>query len=396
MAQTSGNSQGEVVGGGSTNTSGGNSSAKQGFFNSQQFGAIMGTAGGVANQFKTPRADLNSTNQTMASVREGVSDALISSGNPYAIAAGAAVKVIDKTGGFSDGSEGLGRGNDIGNVAMSFLLPGAGWFINKTDEYKMSDEMKAMQSGYASTVKNNSKAASNSGGKFFFGQDKANSMIHVAQNKDKLISNIKENTDNAYQTMASMTQTNAMRTQNDYTGGYQQALARAGKFGMKIERAKQLIQPKPLEEIITFKVGGAIEPLNVHTPEEDDAFFSSITFDFSEPVEVPEFKEGGQMNVIPEGNLHARLHHMESSEEITKKGIPVIDKEGHQQAEIEVNEIIFNLEVTQKLEELEKKYRKEETSAKEKVELAIEAGKLLAEEIMTNTDDRTGLIQTVE
>jgi len=40
--------------------------------------------------------------------------------------------------------------------------------------------------------------------------------------------------------------------------------------------------------------------------------------------EVPEFKEGGKMNVIPEGSLHARLHHMENAEGLTKKGIPVV------------------------------------------------------------------------
>jgi len=40
--------------------------------------------------------------------------------------------------------------------------------------------------------------------------------------------------------------------------------------------------------------------------------------------EVQEFKEGGKMNVIPEGSLHARLHHMENAEGLTKKGIPVV------------------------------------------------------------------------
>jgi hypothetical protein len=40
--------------------------------------------------------------------------------------------------------------------------------------------------------------------------------------------------------------------------------------------------------------------------------------------ETPLFKEGGKMNVIPEGSLHARLHHMENAEGLTKKGIPVV------------------------------------------------------------------------
>jgi len=92
------------------------------------------------------------------------------------------------------------------------------------------------------------------------------------------------------------------------------------------------------------------------------------------------------MNVIPEGALHARKHHMENDEHITKKGIPVVDLEGKQQAEIECNEIIFRKEVTSKLEELAKDGSDE---------AAIEAGKLLATEIIENTDDRTGLIDNV-
>lgn len=108
---------------------------------------------------------------------------------------------------------------------------------------------------------------------------------------------------------------------------------------------------------------------------------------------LPEFKEGGKVNVIPEGALHARLHHMENAENLTKKGIPVVvEKEGgelEQQAEIEREEIIFRLEVTKKLEELLKQYNNEELSQKEKDNAAIEAGKLLTYEILNNTIDNT-------
>ena len=78
---------------------------------------------------------------------------------------------------------------------------------------------------------------------------------------------------------------------------------------------------------------------------------------------------------------------MEHTEGLTQKGIPVIDNDGEQQAEIELDEIIFTLEVTKKLEEL----YKEGTD-----EAAIEAGKLLVKEILFNTDDRTGLISKGE
>lgn len=110
------------------------------------------------------------------------------------------------------------------------------------------------------------------------------------------------------------------------------------------------------------------------------------------------FKQGGQMNVIPEGALHARKNNMELAEkgEITHKGVPVIDNDGNQQAEIEREEIIFNKEVTEKLEKWYKEFKSDESSSTEKDKLAIEAGKLLAKEIIENTDDRTGLIDNVK
>lgn len=144
------------------------------------------------------------------------------------------------------------------------------------------------------------------------------------------------------------------------------------------------------EPIIEFKEGGKIK----------DEWIPIIT----EPVEL--FREGGkteelvkleetnQKNVIPEGALHKNKHHIENTEGLTQKGIPVIDNDGEQQAEIELDEIIFTLEVTKKLEELHKIYK--EGSAKERDEAATEAGKLLVQEILYNTDDRTGLIAKCE
>ena len=110
-----------------------------------------------------------------------------------------------------------------------------------------------------------------------------------------------------------------------------------------------------------------------------------------------EFKNGGSINVIPEGALHARKNNLTEInpelEGITKKGIPVISKEEGgemiQHAEIERSEIIFNLETTKKLESLREQYNKSEDKA-EKDNLAIEAGKLLAQQIMENTIDNTG------
>ena len=110
-----------------------------------------------------------------------------------------------------------------------------------------------------------------------------------------------------------------------------------------------------------------------------------------------EFKNGGSINVIPEGALHARKNNLTEInpelEGITKKGIPVISKEEGgemiQHAEIERSEIIFNLETNKKLESIRERYNKSEDKA-EKDNLAIEAGKLLAQQIMENTIDNTG------
>ncbi len=131
----------------------------------------------------------------------------------------------------------------------------------------------------------------------------------------------------------------------------------------------------------------------IMSPEEAQIFTAGYKQGwpmFFQQTPSQKFAKGGTMNIIPEGELHARLHHMEQ-EGITKKGIPVISEEEGgeiiQHAEIERNEIIFRLEVTKKLEEL-----MEDGSE----EAALEAGKLLADEILNNTEDRTGLLNEVE
>lgn len=112
---------------------------------------------------------------------------------------------------------------------------------------------------------------------------------------------------------------------------------------------------------------------------------------------IDKFEKGGSFNIIPEGALHARKHNIEL-DGITKKGIPVISEgeggEIQQQAEIEHSEIIYRIEVTQKIEELQKKYENS-NSQKEKDEFAIEAGKLLVQETLHNTEDKVGLIDNV-
>lgn len=126
----------------------------------------------------------------------------------------------------------------------------------------------------------------------------------------------------------------------------------------------------------------------------------------SEKVDKKE--KGGKLdekpNLIPEGALHARRHHIEDSNpelkgEITQKGIPVISEEQggeiQQHAEIECNEIIFQKSVTEQLEKYYKEYN-DSDDEKKKDEIAIKCGKLISQQIMENTDDKTGLINEVE
>lgn len=135
------------------------------------------------------------------------------------------------------------------------------------------------------------------------------------------------------------------------------------------------------------------------SPEEAEIFFAedkeygtaykSGWPQFFQEWKKLKFQNGGKFNVIPDGALHARLHHLDI-DGITKKGIPVVvQKRGgevEQQAEVEKNEIIFNLDTTKKLEELWKDGSDE---------AAIEAGKLLVSEILENTVDNTGLLKEV-
>ena len=146
-----------------------------------------------------------------------------------------------------------------------------------------------------------------------------------------------------------------------------------------------------IEPIQEFKEGGTIE--SIEEPIEETTIELTVEETEEEPEEestdeIPEFKEGGSVNVIPEGALHARKHHMEM-DGITKKGIPVVDNNGTQQAEIERSEIIIRLEVTQEIERLYKIYYSDDSSKDDKDKVALEAGELLVKEILYNTVDNT-------
>lgn len=282
-----------------------------------------------------------------------------------------------------------------------------------------NDTIEKVGGDYADSVNTIEDAVSKAGKKYGLfsngARKRANRLIDTARTQQNIMTDIS----NTYQDqLANKSYLAYTRYGQDINGGIQQQYLRAAKHGAILQRINlrkhrkggqikdkidievkqeqwQPIINLEYPEVSKLKEGGQLEEPQEWTP--------IISLDIQKleeggktdkPKQEPEkVEETNQKNVIPEGALHAHKHHMENAEDLTKKGIPVVDNKGEQQAEIERNEIIFSLEVTKQLEDLHKKYQSEELTQKEKDELAIEAGKLLVYEILHNTEDRTGLIK---
>ena len=219
---------------------------------------------------------------------------------------------------------------------------------------------------------------------------RANRKIDTANRTMDVIEGINTTAQNNLERANAMADTYNMAYQMNLNGGYDPT-TQIGRNGLKIQylkRARKIVNKmkdqkrfnskddklQDKKEISSHKNGGVLT----------EEFFNPIDWQPTISINsIEKFQNGGSVNVIPEGALHARLHHMEDAKELTKKGIPVVDNNGNQQAEIERNEIIFRKEVTDKIEELMK-------DGSDKA--AIECGKLLATEIVENTDDKTGLV----
>ena len=219
---------------------------------------------------------------------------------------------------------------------------------------------------------------------------RANRKIDTANRTMDVIEGINTTAQNNLERANAMADTYNMAYQMNLNGGYDPT-TQIGRNGLKIQylkRARKIVNKmkdqkrfnskddklQDKKEISSHKNGGVLT----------EEFFNPTDWQPTISINsIEKFQNGGSVNVIPEGALHARLHHMEDAKELTKKGIPVVDNNGNQQAEIERNEIIFRKEVTDKIEELMK-------DGSDKA--AIECGKLLATEIVENTDDKTGLV----
>lgn len=313
--------------------------------------------------------------QEQASTREGIRSA-ISSAGPIGAIIGAASGVVDAIGSATglnldnidaDAAKRAGIGGKAATQGFINSLPGVsmlvGMFGGRTAKSYKSAEIDQMTNAYGGSVADINAAQALSG-KRMLGTGKANKFIREQNRVNNLITDI--SLESKLRKSNSVGDTYLSQNQNKYAGYTPQLLL--SKKGMKF-------------------------------PELDVARNIINSWTVKSTEEPQKFQLGGKMNLIPEGALHARKHNLEKVNpelegQITSKGIPVVAQgEGGviQQAEIEKEEVIFRKEFTDKLESLYKQYQEDSSD-----DVAIEAGKLICYELLKNTDDRSGLIKSIE
>ena len=342
------------------------------FMNNNQ--GLVGSVGSAIDSFQTMGENMNEEEQRQFQSRKMFSDTAIKSGNSIAMAIGAGLKIVDAIG----AKTGLNlsainkkaakkagiKGARTFNNVMNYL-PGNsmlwGMFAGKTKQAdEISQNVLNTQDAFSEVIGDLNSAKQLSGKRMIFRKKKANKFIKKQNKKNEYLDNL--------------ITTNTYSKQSDYaTDLSQQNINKAqgasfmnnsiGKNGMKLMPLNVAKQKLLLNKIYKQRL-------------------------VNNNQEVERYENGGSFSIIPEGARHSRLNHINelnpAFEDLTRKGIPVIykDKNGVvQTAEIERGEIIFSKEITDKIEEL----RKVDTD-----ESAIEAGKILSEEIITNTEDKTG------
>lgn len=299
---------------------------------------------------------------------------------PVGQVAGAAMKVLETIGDI--GQEYLGTGTDQQSTLDKWMdSPLFSWNVGmlngavgkNSDSFAVNQDIISQIGGsYGGSVNSLNEAAKKADKEYglfsWKSREKANADIASAKHTQNMMSNISDSASNQRLAVQSMGEQAGLAYSMMTNGGYNQKYTYSAKEGGLLEWHPDIELNWELPE---FKKGGSIGN-----------------------SDIPEIEETTQKNVIPEGALHKNKHHMEHAEGLTKKGIPVIDDDGEQQAEIEHSEIIFTLEVTKKLEEYYQIFYSEESSNKEKEQAAIDAGKLLVYQILENTDDRTNLIES--
>ena len=320
--------------------------------------------------------------------------------------AGTAGDIIQGLGGGTDQMTGTDKWMDSSFFSWNIgMLNGFGG--KRSDAFAADQDILAsVGSSYGGTTEDINNAASKASKKYGLfssgARRKANRQIADARAKQNLMGDISEEATDQRLTVQSMGEQAGLAYSLMTDGGYSQKYTYAAKHGGLLEWNPEieLTWEPQIElnwELPEFKEGGSVELMEELEWIPEFKFGSHID-NTSKDYKVGNLdisiEETTQKNVIPEGALHKNKHHMEHAEGLTKKGIPVIDEDGEQQAEIEHSEIIFTLEVTKKLEEYYDIFYSEESSNKEKEQAALDAGKLLVYQILENTEDRTGLIES--
>lgn len=353
------------------NPSGGRS--RNGIFSKSNIGSTVNVASQVADVVRSFMPENNAYQGPKGSITRGID-------NAYDAAANMAMRINPMIGGamkvgglVSDGINAITGGTDgmttqdsifsstLGNLTGLGIINSA--FGKRANTINKDNETWEQQgSAYGGSLVKVDDALTKSGKKYGLfsnsARKKANAQISEAKRQQNLVADINEEAQDAF--AASNYSGIGLRNQIALNGGYRSMAI--GRNGIKI---------------LDKELQWANSILN------------------KTKASVPEFKSGGKVNVIPEGALHKNKHHLEDVnpefKDVTNKGIPVVSKEDGgelvQHAEIERNEIIFNLDVTNKLEELMKKGDDES---------AIEAGKLLVHEILNNTIDNTGILKEIQ
>lgn len=293
---------------------------------------------------------------------------------PWGQAAAAAYKIVDAVGNMTGtnldglskdqtdaaGISGIAR---FANNAAGVLAPLAGLFTGDTIDAYNSKDVQELSNAFGGTAMDIDTANTMGGKSYLFGKRKANKFIESMNNNVDTLTTL--NRTNSIRKNSAYGTDLAQQNLNLYNGASAADRTYVGKEGLKLisaNEAKSMLERKEFREALikSFQNGGVI---------------------------------GVDTNILPEGALHKDLNHLEDvnpevGEEVTTKGIPVVvtDSEGNieQVAEIEKEEIILRKELTDKIEELWKDGSEE---------AMIEAGKLLAEEIITNTQDNTGQLE---
>lgn len=225
--------------------------------------------------------------------------------------------------------------------------------------------------------------------------NRMNSVIDTAKQSQKKMKDISDAMTDQKNAVYAMSDIKSHNYGIQLQGGYNKKL----KFeqGGEIENIDEEVQFTPeiidyINPIILAK-GGKVkqDTSNIESNSKKSNSEKDTTSEDNKPKELATDK-----NLIPEGALHKNKHNIEDVDECTKKGIPVIGDNQKQQAEIEKEEIIFNKEATENLEAFYELYFDKDVSDKEKTEIAISTGKLLVQEILFNTEDRAGLIKTLQ